>query len=157
MSVRIEIPHPFEETRSFVADELPEIVYSKCTEAKLGGKTLMKMTGSANRSHRRIIEDTPEGSHVSVFLGKPSKSLLHGFARAQVKSHGDESRTLVEISVERNGFAYLGLRLVGFLFCLLPGLLLLVIDATWSSHHQTAFQAAAAEVRQRYPAARISQ
>lgn len=154
-TITVRIPKPYSDCRTFIVDELTEFIYERSMKAKLGGATVMKLIGDSRATHHKVIQDSPTEATITVFLGKPSNSLRHGYVRALVEARAEEDSTVIELSETRKGCFFLGLRLVAWAFFLLPGILLLFHDAMWSRHHRKILREAASEVRRRYPEAEI--
>jgi len=155
MAHHIQIPTDFATCRAFIADELPEIFYVETMSSAIGGKAVMKLTRAESRSHHKVTEDSPERVVSSVFLGKTSNQMIHAYPRGRVLGRADEGQTLVEVSIQRRQAVFWTIRLIGWACCLIPGVLLLILDSIAQAHWRKVLQRVAGRIRERYPEARM--
>ena len=146
--MRITMPRPFSECREFISEELPKLVFRINMDSKAGGKLVRNALKMDQRQNWKILEDSPVGFEASVSLGKSSNRITTGFRRINIKATANENQTVVELrSVNKS----LLVVLVGLLFCVLPGLLLLIVKVMHDGFERRVIAKVGAEVKGRFP------
>lgn len=148
--MKIILPGALSQYREFVSEDLPNLVYQTNMDAKVGGKMLRTALKMDRLQNWKVISDTPTSFEASVFLGKSSNRLTAGYRRILVKAAEEGPQTVIHLSSVNKATA---LMLVGFLFCLLPGMLLLVIKVMNDGFERRVMASVGAEVKKRYPEA----
>jgi|GEM_PF-2265442 len=123
-------------------------------DAKLGGRFVRTALKTDRLKNWKTLEDTPGHFEASVFLGKSSNKILTGFRRILIDAREEEQVTQIELS-SANRAALISL--VGLLFCILPGIVLFVIKLTHDSFERRVMALVAAEIKNRYPEAAVSE
>lgn len=148
--MRVILPGAFPQYREFVSEELPNLVYQTNMDSKVGGK-FVRTTLKLDRFQTwKVISDTPTSFEATIHLGKSSGQLTTGFRRILVKAREEGQQTLLELSSTNRALTVV---LVGLLFCILPGLLFLVIKSMNDSFERRVIAKVGAEVKRRYPEA----
>jgi hypothetical protein len=148
--MRIILPGAFSEYRDFVSEDLPNLVYQANMDSKVGGKMLRTALKTDRFQNWKVISDTPTSFEAAVFLGKSSRRLITGYRRILVKAVEEGPQTVVNLSSLNKATV---LMLVGFLLCLLPGILILIVKAMNDGFERRVIAKVGAEVKKRYPAA----
>lgn len=148
--MRIILPGTFSQHRDFISEELPNLVYQANMDSKVGGKLLRTALKTDRLQNWKIINDAPASFEAAVFLGKSSNRLTTGFRRILVRAGEEGQQTLVELSSTNRATAVV---LVGFLLCVLPGVVLLIVKIMNDGFERRIIAKVGAEVKKRYPEA----
>ena len=148
--MRIVLPGSFAQHRAFVSEELPNLVYMSNMDSKVGGKLLRTALKTDRLQNWKIVNDSPASFEASVFLGKSSRQLVTGYRRILVKAWEEGQQTIIELSSSNRATAVV---LVGLLFCVLPGLIFLIVKGMHDGFERRVMAKVGAEVKQRYPEA----
>jgi len=146
--MRIILPGAFSQYRSFVSEDLPTLVYQINMDSKLGGKMLRTALKTDRFQNWKVISDTPTSFEAAVFLGKSSNKLITGYRRILVKSAEEGQQTVIDLSSVNKATVVM---LVGFLFCLLPGILIFVVKIMNDGFERRVMAKVGAEVKKLYP------
>ncbi|HEV7508662.1 MAG TPA: hypothetical protein VGS07_27530 [Thermoanaerobaculia bacterium] len=148
--MRIILPGAFSQYRGFVSEDLPNLVYQTNMDSKVGGKMLRTALKTDRFQNWKIISDAPTSFEAAVFLGKSSNRLTTGYRRILVKATEEGSQTVVDLSSVNKATIVM---LVGFLFCLLPGILFLIVKIMNDGFERRVIAKVGTEVKNRYPEA----
>lgn len=148
--MRIILPGTFLQYRDFVSEELPNLVYQTNMDSKVGGQFLRTALKTDRFQNWKVINDTPTSFEAAVFLGKSSSRIATGFRRILVKSAEEGQQTLIDLSSTNRATAVV---LVGLLFCVLPGILFLIVKVMNDGFERRVIAKVGAEVKKRYPEA----
>lgn len=148
--MRIILPGTFSQYREFVSEELPNLVYQTNMDSKVGGKFIRTALKTDRLQNWKIINDAPASFEAAVFLGKSSSRVTTGFRRILVKAGEEEQQTIIDLSSTNRATTVV---LVGFLFCLLPGVIFLIVKLMNDGFERRVIAKVGAEVKKRYPEA----
>lgn len=148
--MRLTLPGTFAQNRSFVSEELPNLVYQINMDSKLGGKFIRTALKTDRLQNWNIINDAPANFEAAVFLGKSSKQFTTGFRRILVKAHEEGQQTIIELSSTNRASMVI---FVGLLLCLLPGLVLFIVKIMNDGFERRVIAKVGAEVKKHYPEA----
>lgn len=150
--MRIVLPGAFSQYRTFISEELPNLVYETNMDSRLGGKFIRTVLRTDRLQNWNIINDSPTSFEASVFLGKSSNQITTGFRRILIKAGEEGQQSVIELHSVNKAVVVI---LVGLLFCLLPGLFLLFVKSMNDGFERRVIAKVGAQVKQRYPEATL--
>jgi len=142
--------------RQFVTEELPALVYQTNWDSKVGGKLIRQTLHLDRLSNWKVSQNSPERFEASVFLGRASNRLSLGLRRIGIRAVEQGEETLIELFETKNDTMIVICTLVGFLFCFIPGVFILIGNLLHTSWHRNIIRKVGEKIMERYPSAELS-